>query len=402
MLALLLFATTLIGHGAPPEAAALDLPRVGDRALRLLSPTVLELTLVTQGKERWDFTDPARMPTQLAVLAEGKPLAIAARGFRRRTLYAPLKRHDLRVGCSLYLELASPIPSGAEVRVRDPAHELGPEEVWWGTLASSRESPVIHVNQAGYAPGHHKRATIGAFLGTLGELKLPAELAFSLVDEAGKAVFQGKLRPRPDGAFKPPAYQRVLEADFTAFETPGTYRVEVATLGRSMPFTIDDAQPALLARTYALGMLHQRCGFALELPFTRFTHPACHLDPVAPASDADKSVLARLARNEASHHPKQTAPALTRPSASLMPFSSQEPRAIFGGHHDAGDYGRYTENSAALVHTLVFAADNFPGVAALDNLGLPESGDGKGDVLQLAAWEAEYLLRLQDPAGGFA
>jgi hypothetical protein len=40
-------------------------------------------------------------------------------------------------------------------------------------------------------------------------------------------------------------------------------------------------------------------------------------------------------------------------------------------------------------------------VATLDNLGLPESGDGISDVLQEAKWEADCLAKLQDADGGF-
>jgi len=41
-----------------------------------------------------------------------------------------------------------------------------------------------------------------------------------------------------------------------------------------------------------------------------------------------------------------------------------------------GDYSKYTINSAALIHSLIFAVDAFEGAGDLDNLGLPESGDG--------------------------
>src|SRR6185503_1740635 len=36
-----------------------------------------------------------------------------------------------------------------------------------------------------------------------------------------------------------------------------------------------------------------------------------------------------------------------------------------------------------------------------DNLGLPESGDGISDVMQLAKWEADFLSKIQDADGGF-
>ena len=40
-------------------------------------------------------------------------------------------------------------------------------------------------------------------------------------------------------------------------------------------------------------------------------------------------------------------------------------------------------------------------MAALDNLGIPESGDGISDVMQEAKWEADYLVKMQDADGGF-
>src|SRR6185436_8108232 len=49
----------------------------------------------------------------------------------------------------------------------------------------------------------------------------------------------------------------------------------------------------------------------------------------------------------------------------------------------------------------VFAADSLPGVGALDNLGIPESGDGISDVLQEVKWEADFLAKMQDADGGF-
>ena len=74
---------------------------------------------------------------------------------------------------------------------------------------------------------------------------------------------------------------------------------------------------------------------------------------------------------------------------------------VSGGHHDAGDYSKYTIDVAQLVHALIFAVDALPGVAALDNLGIPESGDGVSDVLQEAKWESDFLAKLQDADGGF-
>jgi hypothetical protein len=88
-------------------------------------------------------------------------------------------------------------------------------------------------------------------------------------------------------------------------------------------------------------------------------------------------------------------------NASLYPFVNSGLIDARGGHHDAGDYSKYTTSVAAFVHYLTFAVDALPGVKDLDNLGLPESGDGISDILQEAKWEADYLAKLQDADGGF-
>src|SRR5439155_1458872 len=177
-----------------------------------------------------------------------------------------------------------------------------------------RWSPAIHVNQVGYLPGFSKKAMIGYYLGSLGELDLGDSAragqfsTFNLLEAtSGKVAHQGRITGRPDKGFTFSCYQRVLEADFSDFKRPGEYRLQVPGLGVSYRFFIDDGIGAAFARAYALGLYHQRCG----------------------------------------------------------------------------------------------AADVFPSVAELDNLGIPESGDGKSDVLQEAKWEAEFLAKMQDADGGF-
>ena len=44
---------------------------------------------------------------------------------------------------------------------------------------------------------------------------------------------------------------------------------------------------------------------------------------------------------------------------------------------------------------------NFPAPANWIISGLPESGDGKSDLLQEAKWEADFLAKMQDADGGF-
>jgi Glycosyl hydrolase family 9/Cellulase N-terminal ig-like domain len=250
---------------------------------------------------------------------------------------------------------------------------------------------------------------VGYYLGSLGEMIVPPPadsslLGFKLIDAAsGAEVFSGPLRLRPDEGFTFPTYQRVWQADFTEFRRPGRYRLLVPGLGASFPFWIDEGVAAAFARTYALGLYHQRCGTANALPFTRFTHGPCHAVPAEVPTMAFKASqqLIKGMSDGAKQDPRHTAPRLQSVATSLYPFVQQGKVDVRGGHHDAGDYSKYTINSAALIHYLVFAADVFPGVADLDNLGIPESGDGKSDLLREAKWEADFLAKMQDDDGGF-
>jgi len=432
LILLIVCASALSAAPVTPEAGnPLALQEIGQHSLKILSPTVLELTLVTgQQKsaesshkggffsslfgggggggstdlQEWNFDDEGKIPgpASFQVSAGGKTISVQRVGFRRRVLYAPIKKFDLRVGNSLLLELAGPIPSGAQVTVTNPDQKIWkPVREFKATMEEGRWSPAIHVNQMGYAPGLPKSAMIGYYLGSLGEMSLPSEAGFDLVDAStGKAVFHGKLPRRPDSGYTFTCYQEVCEADFSEFKTPGTYFVSVPGLGRSFPFVIDDGIPAAFARAYALGFYHQRCGGEDAMPFTRFTHKACHMAPAAIPTMQFKTVnyfLSKLAEE----NKDQRAPPLKDVDSSLFPFVNQGTVDVSGGHHDAGDYSKYTINSAQLIHFLVFAADAFPGVVELDNLGIPESGDGKSDILQEAKWEADFLAKMQDADGGF-
>lgn len=391
------------------------MPEIGSYGLRILAPTVLELTMINTKEPdsgrvtSWDFVSgDARLNApssgEFAVTAGSRSIGVVNAGFKRRPLYAPLAERDLRIASCLYLQLASPIADNEAVEVRNPSGRLWPEPMpFTATAEPARWSPAIHVNQAGYVPSFPKKAMVGYYLGSLGEMPIPASAGFQLFDRSGKAVYEGQLQRRPDigYTYTPAPYQQVWEADFSAFRTPGEYRVAVPGLGCSFPFVIDEGVAAAFARTFALGVFHQRCGMRQDLPFTRFGHEICHADPVQVPDMTFAAVNRELANMSADYAQHQKAPQLKDCNSSLYPFVNRADRDVSGGHHDAGDYSRYTINSAGFIHYLVFAADAFAGVADLDNLGLPESGDGKSDVLQEAKWEADFLAKMQDADGGF-
>lgn len=417
-----LLLSVFVASLATPGSLAMDeplaMPAVGSAALKVIAPDLLELTLITTKAPpparptQWNFVAanfqyllPAL--TKFSVTADGLPVLIQSVGFKRRPIYAPMKKRDLRIGNYLYLKLLTPLHDGQNVQVLNLDGTLWSADVKYATTVDPlRTSPAIHVNEQGYVPAFSKKAQIGYFVGTLGELDVPTDAGFQLVKStSGEVVFQGNLTTRGDQGytFSPAPYQRVFEADFSSFTTPGEYRLLVPKLGASLPFRIDEGVAACFARTYALGLYHQRCGTDNSLPFTRFVHNICHNQPVEVPDMTFAAVNKELAEFSADfkNNPRHTAPQLKDVNSSLYPFVNRARFDLSGGHHDAGDYSRYTINSAQLIHTLIFAADNFAGVASLDNLGLPESGDGVSDILQEAKWEADFLAKMQDADGGF-
>jgi hypothetical protein len=403
------------------DDTALALPKVGDNSLRILSPTFLELRAINTKQPdpatvtNWNLVNASGLLiapalSAFSVTVNGQSAVVQSVGFKRRPLYAPLVNYDLRIENCLYLQLAAPIPDNATVEVKNPAGALWPATMQFVATADPlRNSPLIHVNEEGYVPSFPKKAIVGYYLGDLGEMDISASLGFTLVDaNTGAQVYQGPLTLRQDVGYlyTPTPYQKVLEADFSGFTTPGQYRLMVPGLGASFAFAIDDGVAMAFARAYELGLYHQRCGTSNSLPFTRFTHDACHTAPASVPMPQSSfaftwTTISNYALITNPDNPVQTAPRLTSPSAQLFPFVRQGTVDVSGGHHDAGDYSKYTINSASLAHTLMFSADSLAGVSALDNLGIPESGDGVSDVMQEAKWEADYLCKIQDTDGGF-
>src|SRR5690242_10678285 len=101
------------------DAAPLHVPSPGDHQLRILSPNLLELRLITTktlvaAVGQWNFVGALGSPNlpgpaEFVVLVNGKAVPVSAVAFKRRPLYAPLAGYDLRIDNDLYLQLATPI-----------------------------------------------------------------------------------------------------------------------------------------------------------------------------------------------------------------------------------------------------------------------------------------------------
>ncbi len=366
------------------------------------------------------FTSPAT--SKFSVTAGGSTPGVSETGFKRRPLYAPFETFDYRLEKTIFLKLSSQIPANTTVEVKNPDGSYWPATLRFvATNDPGRYSPAIHVNQQGYSPTYQKKAMIGYSLGSLGEMQISTNLGFSIVDAlTGAQATTGSLSARADDpttwAAGQAQYQKVVEADFTGLGTTGQYKLLVPGLGASYPFWIHDGSAMALARTYALGLYNQRCGAGPngrqvnDLPFTRFVHANCHTNnasvPLPVSSYTDTwDIMANnygTATYANSDNPPQIAPPVTNYSAFLFPYSNAPALGIdvSGGHHDAGDYSKYTINSALLIHILTFAADNL-GLTNFLNFGIAKGSNTVPDVLEEARIEADFLVKLQDADGGF-
>lgn len=400
-------------------AKSIAIPQSGSHELRVISPTILELYVVSERDgyaSRPTFCDwvddegdviPGAIPvaSDLEVKVDGKVTAVSASGFKRQVRFAPLGRSNFTMENFLYIELAASMASGATVEVTTPTDKWPNDFVFATTVDDDRWSSAVHVNQVGYETGARKTGHVGMFLGTLGELFVNGGVGFEVIDAVtGGTALSGNLVHRIETGFEYPAasgapdpYQQVYEADFTGLDNPGSYRLKIPGLGASYPFVIGTGVDGVFARTMAAGMFHQRSAYNHQLPFTRFEDGPGHDALAEIPSNTDRAAYSFLwdwIQN-------QTGGAITGPTDLLSPYVTQGTINVTGGHHDAGDYSKYTTNVSQMIHALTFAADSFPGVAALDNLGIPESDDAISDILQEAKWEADFLAKLQDADGGF-
>ncbi len=415
-------AVSLPGLVASADTDYLDihLPVVGDQALHILSPTLLELYLVNTKQpdpatvDSWDWvTNEADFAppnlSSIQVNVDGQVDPVAQIGFKRRPLYAPLNYWDLRIGNYLYLKLSTPIVDNQIVQVINDGTLWPTTNAFTAVADPLRFNPAIHINQEGYMPEFPKKGIVGYFVGNLGEMTFPTNLFYVVDAQSGATIYSNTMTLRQDVGYNytPTPYQNVEEADFSGVTTPGQYLLVVPGLGASLPFQINEGIAMDFARTYALGIYEQRSGCAVSMPFTRFTHAPDHLAPaMVPTNDSAPFeftwlTVSNYAVDLNSDNPPQEAPLLTNYEDQLYPFVNPGPVEVSGGHFEAGDYNRVSYNSAQLIHTLVFAADSLPGISALDNLGIPESGDGISDVLEEAKWEADFLIKMQDTDGGF-
>ncbi len=246
-----------------------------------------------------------------------------------------------------------------DIELNDPQFEPPIER------AQKIELPAVRVNQVGYLPGLAKIATVATPATT--------PLDWQLVDKTGKTRASGKTRPYGDDKS---SGERVQQIDFTSFTAAGKgYKLRVGKL-ESAPFDIGaDVYKKLKYDALAFFYL-QRSGIDIKMPYAgskTYERPAGHV--------GDKSVPCS-------------------PEAKC-----NYKLDVSGGWYDAGDHGKYLVNGGFAVWALQnqyemltrFGATS--GDFADGRMSIPESKNGKPDLLDEARFGLDALLRLQVPQG---
>ena len=240
---------------------------------------------------------------------------------------------------------------------------IEPHKVWFdnfsltvkdvsGMVADGEESKAnpIRINQVGYLPDAVKTAVIA---------DLEADFFTVVRSPHGGTVFEGLLS-EPE---KNPSSGEVTRvADFTGLKMVGKYKIITSDGTVSDEFTVSrQAYDNLLRETLKMLFL-QRCGTELEEEHAGiYAHPVCH---------SDLAVV----------------------------YGTDQRIDVSGGWHDAGDYGRYVVSGAKAAADLLLSYEM--NNKLIDNIGIPESGDGVDDRLQEARYELDWLLKMQTENGG--
>ncbi|MGN9843106.1 glycoside hydrolase family 9 protein [Nonomuraea sp. H19] len=222
--------------------------------------------------------------------------------------------------------------------------------------------PRVRVNMVGYLPSGPKKATVVTDATTA--------LDWELKNAEKATVAKGKTTPKGVDAS---SGQNVHTLDFSSYRRPGKDYTITADGETSRPFDIAadlyDQLPVDALKFYYT----QRSGIEiLDSLRPGYGRPAGHVG-VAP-NQGDVSV-------------------------PCQPGVCDYSLDVKGGWYDAGDHGKYVVNGGISVYQLMAAYERDKAAFKDGQLDIPESGNGRPDILDEARWEQEFLLSMQVPEG---
>lgn len=218
------------------------------------------------------------------------------------------------------------------------------------------QTGAIRINQLGYYPDANKIAVVVFTNATTFEVINTID---STVELSGN--LSAKMYWKDSG-------DTIKRGDFSALTKEGTYKIRIPGFGESYPFEISKTVLRKTAYASLKSYYYQRSSYELTVPFA--------------------GLWARTAG-----HP-DTQCILHASTGKSGTISSP------GGWYDAGDYGKYVINAGISVASMLSFYENFNGFFADGTIHIPESGNGKNDLLDEVKFELDWLKTMQDNDGG--
>lgn len=236
----------------------------------------------------------------------------------------------------------------------------------YGLFAKSQAQSVVNidsktklaVNQVGYYPNGFKLALL---INSTGATTNQVEVVNFRTKRTAFVTEIGNKR-------KDAASQDIVQTiDFTSFNKEGKYYLKYGNI-ESYPFEIgkdiyQDAFTKMLRSYY-----FQRCGVAVRDTITGIGHSPCHLNDGI------------IAHSDNIHQ-------------------AGEVKRATGGWHDAGDFGKYVGPTTVTIGRLLSIYEQYPNLFTNRQLTIPESGNGRPDILNEVRVGLDWLLKMQREDG---
>ena len=219
--------------------------------------------------------------------------------------------------------------------------------------------PTIVVNQIGYLPQWQKIAFFRQNTRSSSKIKLQENA--KLIDrDTNQEISTLSLEPAVLDADTQDAIARI---DFSHVTQPGNYYLRAGKY-KSVPFAIGEdiyQEPLFsLLRSYYL----QRCGIEINEPELGISHPPCHINDGIIASQNE------IAKIDA-----------------------------VGGWHDGGSYNKYVATATVTIGRLLSLYEQNSALFLDSQLNIPESGNGRSDLLDEMEFGLNWLLKMQRDDG---
>ncbi len=233
------------------------------------------------------------------------------------------------------------------------------------SIGELQSQKFVRVNQIGYLTNAPKYAQIGGLNAYRFELKDA---------KTEETVFKGSL---PEGKRWNQSREVTQFADFSAFQKPGKYYVEVNG-ERSHPFTIGSN--------------------SIFTEFSNWTLKAFYLWRSSIAIEPQYATFKGISFAREMGHPDEEV--FIHSSAYSEARKTESTISSPKGWYDAGDYNKYVVNAGITLHQLFLAYDMFPFFFQRQKLNIPESNNLLPDLLDEIKWETDWLFTMQDPSDG--